>query len=317
MTQAAVTNLEQIDSLDTLYERVAEHNMCTGWNKPTPSIWPEPRANLLPHVWPWKDARAALHAAGGLIDTKLAERRNLVLINPREGNTYDTVRTLVSAYQMIRPGEKARSHRHAPNALRLIVEGEGAYTIVDGQRLDMTPGDVVLTPGWCWHGHGSESTTDCYWIDFLDVPLVHLLEPMFFQPHGDGFEEVRESPSQSPYVFHIKDFEPKLDAAHPDPLGGRRLAFDTPSMPTIALSVQKFAAGESSQPVRTTVNNLFGVIKGSGRTLADGVEMAWNAGDVIAVPSWRAFHHATDEGALLLNVTDEPVMAALGFLKEG
>ena len=35
----------------------------------------------------------------------------------------------------ILPGETARSHRHTPNALRLILEGEGAYTIVNGEVL--------------------------------------------------------------------------------------------------------------------------------------------------------------------------------------
>ena len=89
------------------------------------------------------------------------------------GGSYATSRTIVAAYQMIMPGEKARSHRHTPNALRLIIDAEpGAYTIVNGERLSMMPGDVVLTPNWCWHGHGNDSRACAYWLDVLDVPLV-------------------------------------------------------------------------------------------------------------------------------------------------
>ena len=133
-------------------------------------------------------AKAALDSAGRLINTELAERRNLILVNAGAGNDYATASTLVSAYQMIMPGEHARSHRHSPNALRLIVDAEpGTYTVVDGVRLEMMPGDVLLTPNWCWHGHGNDSTANAYWIDFLDVPLVHLLEPMFFEGNPDEF----------------------------------------------------------------------------------------------------------------------------------
>ncbi len=90
---------------------------------------------------------------------------------------------MVTAYQMIMPGEWARSHRHTPNALRLILDSEpGTYTEVDGVKIAMEPGDVLLTPNWSSHGHGNNSRACAYWLDFLDVPLVQLLEPMFFEP---------------------------------------------------------------------------------------------------------------------------------------
>ncbi len=145
-----------------------------------------------PAHWRYAQAKGALDAAGRLINTELAERRNLILINPLEGNDYATARTLVAAYQMIMPGEHARSHRHTPNALRLVIDAEpGTYTIVNGARLPMAPNDVVLTPNWCWHGHGNDGKGCGYWLDFLDVPLVHLLDPMFFEPHPDEFEDER------------------------------------------------------------------------------------------------------------------------------
>src|SRR5436305_15114284 len=133
-----MTNPDQLKnagSLDELYSLLKPLNAGAGWKKPAPSLWDEPRKTFVPHCWRYDQARAALDAAGRLINTELAERRNLILYNPVPGNNYATARTLLAAYQMILPGERARSHRHTPNALRLIVDAEpGAYTIVDGVK---------------------------------------------------------------------------------------------------------------------------------------------------------------------------------------
>lgn len=32
---------------------------------------------------------------------------------------------------------------------------DNCYTVVDDVRIDMRPGDVLLTPNWCWHGHAN------------------------------------------------------------------------------------------------------------------------------------------------------------------
>ena len=99
------------------------------------------------HVWRAGEAKAALQEASRFVGTDVAERRNLIMVNPAPGNTYATTSNIVAAYQMIQPGETARSHRHTPAALRLVLDaGDDVYTVVDGKRVDMTPGDVVLTP---------------------------------------------------------------------------------------------------------------------------------------------------------------------------
>src|SRR5476651_1974730 len=129
-------------TLDELYPKLTVIEMGAGWNKPTPALWPSPGAVFRPFHWRYDQAKGALDAAGRLIDTTLAERRNLILTNPIADNNYSTAATTVVAYQMILPGERARSHRHTPNALRLILDAApGAYTIVDGVRLPMLPGD--------------------------------------------------------------------------------------------------------------------------------------------------------------------------------
>src|ERR1700730_13524937 len=182
MSSPSQSDLARSGSLQELYDKLETVGMGAGWNKPTPSLWPSPRKTLVPAHWKYELARGALDAAGRLINTELAERRNLILYNPVPGNEYATTRTLLAAYQMILPGEKARSHRHTPNALRLIVDAEpGTYTVVDGEKLPMLPGDVLLTPNWRWHGHGNDGAAAAYWIDFLDAPLIQLLEPMFLE----------------------------------------------------------------------------------------------------------------------------------------
>src|SRR5262249_15265943 len=150
-------------------------------------------------IWRFAAAKAALDTAGEFVPVEQAERRNLIMVNPIPGNTYATTRNIVSAFQMVKAGEKARSHRHTAAALRLVVEAKaGTYRVVDGARIDMAPGDVVLTPSWCWHGHANESDATSYWIDFLDVPFVQHSEAMFFEPYPGGFEAIKQS-GRSPY----------------------------------------------------------------------------------------------------------------------
>ena len=210
MTSPTPLELSQSGTLDELYSQLSPIRMGAGWAKPTPSLWAEPKKSFQPFVWSYAQAKGALDAAGRLINTELAERRNLILQNPAEG--YATSRTIVCAYQMIMPGEKARSHRHTPNALRLVIDAEpGAYTVVNGERLAMMPGDVVLTPSWCWHGHGNEGRACAYWLDVLDVPLVQLLDPMFFEPHPDEFETEITVPHSSPMHFAWADSERRLN----------------------------------------------------------------------------------------------------------
>jgi gentisate 1,2-dioxygenase len=313
-------DLARSGTLDELYGKLTQVGIAPGWNKKVASLWPAPKKNFMPAHWSYEQARGALDAAGRLINTELAERRNLILFNPASGESYGTVRTMVSAYQMILPGEWARAHRHTPNALRLIIDAEpGVYTDVNGTKLAMEPGDVLLTPNWSSHGHGNDSRASAYWLDFLDVPLVQLLEPMFFEPaEGEGTDETPTGPTptkDSPFVFPLSETLKRLDAAAPDPAGpfGTHVALGDPAMDTIALSMMRLAPQVKTASYRTTANNIYAVVNGSGATTVDGERFAWRRGDVIAVPAWRPHFHEATGDAMLLRVTDEPVMQRLGF----
>jgi gentisate 1,2-dioxygenase len=235
------------------------------------------------------------------------------------GGSYATSRTIVAAYQMIMPGEKARSHRHTPNALRLIIDADpGAYTVVNGERLSMMPGDVVLTPNWCWHGHGNDRHANAYWLDVLDVPLVHLLEPMFFEPHPDEFEKETVVANASPMHFSWADTERRLTAAAALSNGQpAEIALGDPALDTMALAMIELKAKQATAARKIMANSVFGVAKGSGTTEVEGTKLLWKRGDVIVVPAWQSHVHRSDDGAVLFRVTDEPVMEKLGFLREG
>lgn len=302
---------------DTLYNAIEALHMEGGWHRKFPALWPQPGKNFLPHVWRYGDIKPVLTDAGELISAEFAERRNLTMRNPVPGNIYATVRTIVAAYQMICPGEVATSHRHTPNALRLILEGRGTYTVVNGKRIEMRPGDVLLTPSWAWHSHESVGIENCYWMDFLDVPLVHLLEPMFFERHPLGLEGTREDVENSPAAFRWEDTCKQLDAAahKATPEADRVVELGSPALKTIGLSMQKLFAGSSSETLQTTANSIFAVVRGHGYSEIDGEKLEWKFGDTIAVPAWRSYRHWAGSDAVLLRVTDAPLLEQLDWLR--
>jgi gentisate 1,2-dioxygenase len=108
----------------------------------------------------------------------------LVLANP--GHGLDKMQASSAIYlgmQLLLPGEWAPSHRHTPNAVRMVVEGEGAWTTVEGEKCLMSRGDLILTPTGQWHEHGHDGQDPVIWLDVLDLPLVYYMEMSY---HVDG-----------------------------------------------------------------------------------------------------------------------------------
>ncbi|MEO5597875.1 MAG: cupin domain-containing protein [Novosphingobium sp.] len=302
--------------LDAVNALLPQAGMGPGWAKPTPSVYPLPRRVFEPARWRGAEARAALDSASRYVDTHLSERRNLIMVNPHEGNDYATARTLVAAYQLVLAGETARSHRHSPNALRLVVSAApGACTIVDGVRIPMAAGDVLLTPNWAWHGHDNGAETNAFWIDFLDVPLIHLIEPMFFEQHPEWIEPAGEEQPQSPYRFAFETTGPAVLAAPETRPGERMLDLGPPHMTTIGLALRHLSAGATLPDPRTTMNALHAVIAGTGTMTADGQTFDFVPGDVLVVPAWTAAEWTAETETTVLRVSDEPMLRALGLLR--
>lgn len=303
-------------SMQELYDLLARCGIENGWNKPEPSLYPLPKKEFLPARFSWEIGRAALDAAGRFVNTELAERRNLILANPVPGNKYPTVKTLVAAYQMVKAGEVARSHRHTANALRLVLDtGERAYTIVDGKKIPMEPGDVLLTPNWFWHGHSNEGPANAYWMDFLDVPTVHMLGPMFFEHHPDDVERAEEIAAQSPCRFAWSDTQARLrDASEIEP-GRREIELGAPALATIALHVTRLDAGASFSVEPSTLNCIYAIMQGAGEAAIDGERFDFARGDALAAPSSCAHTWRAGVETYLLRVSDKPLLERLDWLR--
>ncbi|WP_028652659.1 cupin domain-containing protein [Nocardioides halotolerans] len=310
---------ETVSSLDDLYVVTDRLDVTPGWvNRSTPIFWDSPRTAFVPARWHYDEVRRSLDDAGRLIDVELAERRNLVLRNPHTGNDFATTRGFACAYQMILPQEVAPTHRHSPHAVRLMIDAVGTYSVVDGERIPMESGDVVLTPGGSWHGHGHDGHEPAYWFDALDIPLVHLLEPMRYEEHPDRFAPIVSRADTSPYRFRSEDIQARLDAAPsaPDGTHGPKIWLDAPEMPSMGLTVERLASGTTTTPHRSNANRVFVVMDGSGTTTAGDTELTWSRGDTVVVPTWSTYHHAATSDATLFGVSDEPVMRALNYYRE-
>ena len=141
---------------------------------------PQPRA--VPHLWRWSDLLPLAARSAELVPVgRGGERRAISLGNPGlTGHPYTTP-TLWAAIQYLAPGEDAPEHRHTQSAFRFVLEGEGVWTVVDGDPVAMRRGDLLLTPGWAFHGHQNVSDAPMAWLDGLDIPLVAETDQGFFE----------------------------------------------------------------------------------------------------------------------------------------
>ncbi|PVY61321.1 cupin domain-containing protein [Pusillimonas noertemannii] len=310
MTQGMIRELSA-GTLPQLEQKLSEANLTPGWLKrEKPLVWKEMRSELVPAHWSYRVARKHMVEAARLLGTEQAERRNFIMRNPVPGNDISTLRTIICAYQTILPGEKAMSHRHAPHAMRILLESKGGYSIVNGEKHPMESGDIVLTPGGCWHGHGHEGQEQAFWVDGLDVPLTHLLEPMFYEPHPERWETVTAHAQESPMRFtwtHIRD---RLAAASPDCRShfGATIELPAPTMPTLAIKVSQWPKGWHNRPFRHTANTVYIVMRGSGRSLVGNQAFDWEFGDTFTAPGWTRISHQVSDDAIVCVLSDENLM---------
>jgi len=273
----------------------------------------EPAPHAVPAIWRYADFRPLLERATQVVEASKAERRVLMLTNPGIARFPFTTDTIYAGLQIILPGETARPHRHTAFALRFIIEGDGAYTAVDGVKVTMMSGDLILTPSFTYHDHGNESATPMVWLDGLDTPLYQHL-PVHFTEAGVGTPRPRNSADErlrSPW----SDMQARLDAA---PGSWAVCAYTTPSgapiSRTIGAKAERIDAGTSSPRRRETASTIYHVRAGSGVTRVGDETLAWQRGDTFAVPAWTWFAHAAgDDGdAYLFRYDDSALLEHLG-----
>lgn len=340
---------DQRTQLEALYAEMAPAHLTPLWESLAQLVRPEPKSPAHVHRWSYDAARDYLMRAGDLISAEQAERRVLILENPGMPGSSAIVPSLYAGLQLILPGEIAPAHRHAQCALRFVMEGEGAFTAVDGEKAVMRSFDLVLTPGWQWHDHGNPTDTPMIWLDGLDIPTVRHFDASFAEhldvkaqaesaPPGDtlarygrNMRPIRGStadrrPHNQP-LFHYPYFEwrPALEAmarsAPIDPHLGHALEFLNPAdggpvMPTIAAHVRLLPAGFETQPRRSTDGTVFVVVEGGGTALIEDQAVTLHPRDVFVVPSWHRLTLRADEQLILFGYSDKAAQDKLNLFKE-
>jgi len=338
----------QKDSVrEAFHARMHANNMYGLWELAS-QMTAQPQPKMIPHMWPWSVSEAIIAESAEAVPVG-DERRALQLFNPGLGGRWATTNNLIAAVQILLPGEVARAHRHTPTAIRFIMEGTGAYTAVDGERVYMAPGDLILTPSWSWHDHGNETKDRVVWMDGLDIPLIASLEAMFFQFYTErqvlterpanasqsmyGKAQlnptwIKEKSKSSPLLLYSWDQTwEALNAlrGHEGSLfDGIALEYRHPQtggsvLPTMACWIQLLRPSEHTRAHRHTGSAVYYVVKGSGMTVIEGQRFDWTKGDIIALPPWAVHEHANSsasDDAVLFSIQDAPVLNALGLFHE-
>jgi gentisate 1,2-dioxygenase len=301
------------------------------------------------HRWSYGEARDYLLRAGDLISAAQAERRVLIMENPGLPGSSCATSSLYAGLQLILPGEIAPCHRHAQCALRFVMEGEGAFTAVDGEKAIMRPFDLVLTPGWQWHDHGNTSAQPMIWLDGLDIPTVLNFDASFVEhlpesahpetvPPGDtglrygrnmrpmrGTATDRRPAHQPLFHYPYADWRDSLRnlarSSDPDPHFGHALEFTNPAnggavMPTISAHVRLLPAGMTTRPRSATDGTVFVVVEGSGSARLEGHEVPLQVRDTLVVPSWREMVLQADSDLVLFGFSDRTAQEKLGLYRE-
>jgi gentisate 1,2-dioxygenase len=267
------------------------------------------------------------------------ERRVLTLANPANPGEDATLSTLCVAYQTLLPHEKARPHRHSMNAIRLVLEGEGAATYVDGKACPMHYGDLILTPGWCWHEHRHDGSDAVVWLDALDVPLHEFLGTTEFQPGpidnapstlpDASFAVVGIVPAQAQSASHSPLFRypfveamRALAAAPAGPDGCQRVRYVNPLNGQSAVQVLECEllrphCDALQTEATTNANQVFCALQGSGVTKIGDRLIEWSARDVFTAPPGNAVsHQSCTQDSALFCLSDRSLLRTLGLLKD-
>jgi gentisate 1,2-dioxygenase len=293
------------------------------------------------HLWTWAELRPLIVDAMGLNSMAAIERRVLTLVDPQaQGHAAGTTTNLTAALQILMPGESARPHRHSMNALRFVIDGNGASTKVDGHDCPMSEGDLVITPGWSWHEHTHNGAAPIVWLDALDAPLHRYLGTDAFEPgpphdvpdraDATAFAVPNMTPQLSDQVAAASPVfrYPWADAARAVSVapvwkdGARRVRYVNPlnggpAMTLLDCYLVEIAAGGETIPFRTTSNAVCVVVEGSGVSRIGDEKLAWGPKDIFSLPhgNW-IIHRIGGARARFFVVTDRDALRRLDLLKE-
>lgn len=334
------------DARQQYYQKIDKKNLTPLWEVLHGLVPPSPRPTVTPAIWHYAEIRDELMEAGRLITAKEAERRVLILENPGARGQSCITNSLYAGLQLILPGEVAPAHRHSQSALRLVLEGEGAYTAVDGERTTMRHGDFIITPSNTWHDHGNTGDQPVVWLDGLDIPLVRFFDAGFAEkseadsqeearPEGDAL--ARYGRNMVPIDFVQKSSDPTKVFVYPytqtreallgiarmpaDPHLGHALRYVNPAtgaspMPTIGAFARYLPQGFETLPYRSSDSTIFTCLEGEGVAEVGDLTFHFGENDVFVIPSWQAYRLQAKRNTILFHFSDRPVQQALGLWRE-
>jgi gentisate 1,2-dioxygenase len=330
------------------YHRLRPHNLAPLWEVLAALVTPTPRTAAIPASWSFAEIKPMLMEAGELITAAEAERRVLILENPALIGQSRITQTLYAGLQLIMPGEIAPAHRHSQNALRFILEGDGAFTALDGERAYMHKHDLILTPSWLWHDHGNETSGPMIWLDGLDIPLAQMLDASFVEhredrgawptsrPPGDAgmrwgrnlrpVRTQRTGAQGNPlFVYPYADWRETLNVLRrsedPHPHDAYLMEFVNPLdggpvMNTISAFARLVPAGFATRNMRSTDGMIHVVVEGNGVLIIDGTSLQLAAGEIIVSPAWSERSIVAHTDLVMFSYSDRATQAKLSLWRE-
>jgi gentisate 1,2-dioxygenase len=341
--------LEQTPELLELYAQFDKHHLSPLWTQTSEVLTTFPKSKAVAHQWKWEELYPLAARSGELVPVgRGGERRAIALANPGLGGAPYVSPTLWAAIQYLGPHETAPEHRHSQNAFRFVVEGEGVWTVVNGDPVAMRRGDFLLTPGWNFHGHHNETDSPMAWVDGLDVPLADYIDVGFFEFGTErvtdegtpdlsraerawaypglrplsGLQPLASSPIHA-YRWEYTDRavgEQLLleDEGFPVTVGQGHAAirYSNPTtggdvMPTIRAEFHRLRAGAATETRRDVGSAVWQVFEGRGRARVAGQTYELELGDLFVVPSWAPWEIEAETQLDLFYFSDAPVVERL------
>ena len=339
--------------LRALYKGFEDEHLMPLWTQLGDLMPMHPKPKAVPHVWKWSKLLPLAEKSGELVPVgRGGERRAIGLANPGLGGNAYVSPTLWAAIQYLGPKETAPEHRHAQNAFRFVVEGEGVWTVVNGDPVRMSRGDLLMTPGWHFHGHHNVTDKPMTWIDGLDIPFSQQNDVGFFEFGSDtvtdyatpdfsrgerlwchpglrplsGLQDTVSTPIGA-YRWEFTDralteqllLEDEGQPATVEP-GHAAIRYVNPTtggdvMPTIRTEFHRLREGSETRPRREVGSSVFQVFEGAGAVVMNGVEHKLEKGDMFVVPSWIQWSLQAESRFDLFRFSDAPIMERLNFAR--
>ena len=336
--------------IDALYAELSEHDLQPLW-KLRGLLTPEPVVATRPHLWPAATLTRLARRSGELIGIdRGGDRRVLACANPGLDGAPYASSTMWAAVQYLGPHEVAPAHRHTPAALRFILSGNGVWTLVNGDPLHMSRGDLVLTPSMTFHEHHNPGDESMTWMDVLDLPTVAGLDAVFYEDGASEEVDVRvDLVSQSEHLYGggpgllpvtsgkttpeqrhspllayrwaqtdtaLDSLVDQADARHAtlryaNPTNGKDV------MPTIRCEMTRLRPDAHTEPVRQTGSRIGTVLNGHGTAHIAEQTFVVGPGDIFVVPSWASYRlEARNADLDVFSTTDAPILEALGLHRQ-